>query len=60
MKIKFDLDDDLPLNKTIKIHNMTIIFRAISDENDKYFQKVFLDECLYKLLTKKQKQLRQI
>ena len=60
MKIKFDLDDDLPLNKTIKIHNMTIIFRAISYENDKYFQKVFLDECLYKLLTKKQKQLRQI
>ena len=35
MKIKFDLDDDLPLNKTIKIHNMTIIFRATSYENDK-------------------------
>ena len=25
MKIKFDSDDDLPLNKTIEIHIMTIL-----------------------------------
>ena len=29
MKIKFDLDDDLPLNKTIEIHNVTTVVRAI-------------------------------
>ena len=27
MKIKFDLDDDLPLNKLLKLHNMTIVVR---------------------------------
>ena len=25
MKIKFNSDDNLPLNKTLKIHNMTIV-----------------------------------
>ena len=25
MKIKFDSDDDLPLTKTLKFHNMTIV-----------------------------------
>ena len=28
MKIKFELDDGLPLNKTIEIHNMIIAVRA--------------------------------
>ena len=28
MKIKFDSDDDLPVNKTLEIHNATIVFRA--------------------------------
>ena len=27
MKIKFDTDDNLPLNKTLKLQNMTIIIR---------------------------------
>ena len=30
MKIKFDSDDDLPLNKTIEIHNMSKVVRTIS------------------------------
>ena len=50
MKIKFDLYDDLPLNKTIETDNVTIVFRAIFYENnDKYYLNVFLDECLYEL-----------
>ena len=49
MKIKFDLDDDLPLSKTIEIHNATIIVRAVFYENNKYYMQVFLDECLYQL-----------
>ena len=49
MKIKFDSDDDLPLNKTIEIHNVTIVVRALFHENHKYYySQVFLDECLYK------------
>ena len=29
MKIKFNWDDDLTLNKTTKIHNATIVFKAV-------------------------------
>ena len=49
MKTKFDSDDDLSLNKTIEIHNVTIVVRAIFYENNKYYPQVFSDECMYKL-----------
>ena len=29
MKIKFNLDDELPLNKTVEISSMTIVVRDI-------------------------------
>ena len=48
MKIKFNSHDNLPLNKTLKLHNMTIIIRSVFEEG-KYYPQVFLDECLYKL-----------
>ena len=49
MKIKFNSDDELPLNKTIDTPTMTVVVRAIFLENSKYYPQVFLDECLYKL-----------
>ena len=49
MKIKFNLDDNLPSNKTLKIHKMTIVIRSVSQEDNKYYPQVFLDECLYGL-----------
>ena len=48
-KIKFDSDDDLPLNKTIEIPGMIIVVRAVFHENNKFYLQVFLDECLYEL-----------
>ena len=48
-KIKFNLDDELPLNKMIEIPGIVIVFRAIFHENKKYYPQVFLDECLYKI-----------
>ena len=50
MRIKFNSDDELPLNKTIEIPSMTIVFGAIFQENNKYYSQVFLDERLYLLL----------
>ena len=41
MKFKFNLDDDLPLNKPLKFHAMTIIIRPVFDENWKYYQQFF-------------------
>ena len=44
MKIKFNSNDDLPLNKIIKIHIATMVVRAIFYENNKYYPQVFLDD----------------
>ena len=33
MKIKYDSDDELPLNKTFEIHSMIIVIRTIFREN---------------------------
>ena len=49
MKIKFNSDDELPLNKTIEIPIMTIVVRAVFHENNKNYPQVFLDECQYKI-----------
>ena len=49
MIIRFNLDDELHLNKTIKIPKMIIVVRAVFYENNKYYRQVSLDECLYKL-----------
>ena len=46
MKIKFDSNDDLPLNKTIEIYYVKIVVRAIFYENNKYYPQVLLDQCL--------------
>ena len=49
MKIKFHLDDNLPLNEIIQLHNLTIVVRFAFQEDKKYHPQVFLDECLYEL-----------
>ena len=36
MKIKFNTDDEVPLNKTIEIPSVIIVVRAIFLENNKY------------------------
>ena len=41
MKIKFNSDYKLPLNKTIEILTMAIVFRAIFYENNKYYLQFF-------------------
>ena len=49
MKIKFDSDEDLPLNKQLKFLSITIIVRSVFEEDGKYYPQVFLDECLYEV-----------
>ena len=49
MKIKFNSDDDLPLNKHLKFMNLTMIVRTVFEEDSKYYPQIFLDECLYEL-----------
>ena len=49
-KIKFKSDDDLPLNKPIKLCLLTIIIRSIFSENGKFYPELFLDQALYELV----------
>ena len=48
IKITFDLDNELSLNKTIEIPSMIIVVTVIFLENNKYYQEDLLDECLIK------------
>ena len=50
MKIKFNSDDDLPLNKPLKFHAMTIIIRSVFEEDGKLYLQLFLDDTLYELV----------
>ena len=49
LKTKFNSDDKLLLNKTIKISAITIIVRFTFYRNNNYYPQVLLDECLYKI-----------
>ena len=48
MKIKFNSDDDIPLNKPLKFHNMTITIRSVF-EDGKLYPQLFLNDTLYEL-----------
>ena len=49
MKIKFNSDDNLPLNKIIKFRVLTIIIRNVFEKDGKYYPQIFLDDCLYEI-----------
>ena len=49
MKIKFNSDDNLPLNQPLKFHNMIITIRSVFEEHGKLYLKIFLDDILYEL-----------
>ena len=46
MKIKFDSDDKLPLNKVLKFHAVIIIIRSVFETDGKYYPQIFLDDAL--------------
>ena len=49
VKIKFNSDDNLPLNKKLKFQNMIITIRSVFEEDSKLYPQVFLDDTLYEL-----------
>ena len=48
IKIKFESNDILPVDKDVNIHMVTIIIRAIFAHDGKYYLQLFLDDGLYK------------
>ena len=48
MKIKFNSDDDIPLNKQLNFPTITVIIRNIFKKDGKYYPHIFSDVCFYK------------
>ena len=49
MKIKSNTDDNLPLNKPLKLHLLAITVRCIFEEDGKFYPQLYLDYCLYEV-----------
>ena len=49
MKIRFSSDDNLPLNKPLKLCNMTVTIRYAFSKDNKLYPQVFLDDALFSL-----------
>ena len=46
MKIRFNSDDDIPLNKVLNFRALTIVIRSIFENDDKYYPQIYLDDAL--------------
>ena len=41
MKIKFNSNNNLPLNEILKIYNLTVLVRSVFQEDNKYYSQMF-------------------
>ena len=44
MKIKFDTDDNFPLNTQLKLHMLTIIVRSVFERDGKFYPQLYLED----------------
>ena len=49
MKIKFNTDYNIPLNKIIYPPTITITIRSITKKDGKYYPQLFLNDCLHEV-----------
>ena len=49
IKTKFDADDELPINKTVEVPIMTIVFTNVFLENNKYYTQVLRYMSVYNI-----------
>ena len=49
-KIKLKSDNQLLLGKILNIPSMIIVTRSVFQEDNKYYPRVYLHECLYKFV----------
>ena len=41
IKIRFESDDNTPLNKILKLHILTVVVRSVFKKDGKYYRQVF-------------------
>ena len=49
MKINFNTNDNIILNKIICFPTITIIIGSVTQKDGKYYPQLFLDDCLYEV-----------
>ena len=49
MKIKFESNDNLPIDNINNMHQVRIIIRSIFAQNGKFYPQLFLDDAFYEL-----------
>ena len=47
-KLRFSSDVNLPLNTLIEFPMLTIVINCVIEKVNKYYPKIYVDECLYK------------
>ena len=49
MKIKFESNDNLPIDNIVNIHQVTIIIRNVFAQNSRFYPQLFSDDALCEL-----------
>ena len=49
MKIKFESNNNLPIDNIGNIHQVKIIIRSVFAQNSKFYSQLFSDDALYEL-----------
>ena len=49
MKIKFNTDDDISLNKVLYFPTLTLTIRCVFEKSNVFYPQVYLDDCLYQI-----------
>ena len=49
MKIEFNTNDNIILNKIIYLPTITITIRSVTQKDGKFYPQLFLDDCLYEV-----------
>ena len=52
-KIRFESNNELPMNKPIKLRLLTIIIRRAFSEGGQFYPQLFVDDALYELVQKR-------
>ena len=49
IRLKFSSDVDLPLNKLIKFHTLTVLVACVIRKGNKFYPEIYVDQGIYEL-----------
>ena len=49
MKIKLNIDDNLPLSDPLKLHLLAMVVRSLLEDDNDFYLELYLEDFLYEL-----------